>query len=286
MSANYEDRHWTSEDGLKLYYRDYAGNEARPPIICLHGLTRNSRDFAPLADHLAGDWRVIVPEMRGRGQSEYAKDAATYSPRTYLADVALLLADLGIDRFVAIGTSMGGLMTMLMAARNPAQIAAAVLNDIGPELDPAGIERISGYVGHGRSFPTWMHAARTLQDQHGDWFPDYTIETWLEMAKRNMALGQNGRIALDYDMALAEPFRSANEAEQPDLWPAFDALQDVPLLVVRGGLSDLLSEATVAKMQARHPGMQQVTVPRVGHAPMLDESEAIAAIDALLSQVA
>lgn len=285
MTATYSHEHWTSPDGLKLHYRNYPGSDERPPVLCLHGLTRNARDFAPLAEHLAGKWRVIVPEMRGRGMSEYARDPATYSPRTYIEDVEALLEEQGIDRFVAIGTSMGGLMTMLMAARNAGRLAAAVLNDIGPELDPAGLERISGYVGQGRSFPTWMHAARALQEVHGEWFPDYAIEDWLEMAKRTMVLGQNGRIVFDYDMAIAEPFNAPDGAAPADLWPAFEALAPVPLLVLRGELSDLLSRETLAAMQARHPTMRAATVPRVGHAPMLDEPVSLAAIDALLAEV-
>ena len=124
MSASYTDEYWISPDGLKLYYRDYAGPNDKPPVLCLHGLTRNSRDFAPLAETLAGDWRVIVPEMRGRGNSEYAKDTSTYTPPTYIKDVEALLAELGIEKFVAIGTSMGGLMTMLMAAKDASRIVA------------------------------------------------------------------------------------------------------------------------------------------------------------------
>lgn len=285
MSATYTDQYWMSPDGLKLHYRDYAGRDDRPVVLCLHGLTRNARDFADLAEHLSGDWRVIVPEMRGRGMSEYAKDSNSYSPITYVADVEALLAELGIRRFVSIGTSMGGLMTMLLAMINPARLAAVVLNDIGPEVDPAGIERIRDYVGHGRSFPTWMHAARALQEEHGGWFPDFPIETWLEMAKRTMVFGQNGRIVFDYDMAIAEPFNQPGGAAPADLWPAFDALANIPLLVLRGELSDILSEETVAAMGARHKGMRAVTVPRVGHAPMLDEPESLAAIDALLAGI-
>ena len=285
MSATYTDQYWMSPDGLKLHYRDYAGRDDRPVVLCLHGLTRNARDFADLAEHLSGDWRVIVPEMRGRGMSEYAKDSSSYSPITYVADVEALLAELGITRFVSIGTSMGGLMTMLLALINPVRLAAVVLNDIGPEVDPAGIERIRDYVGHGRSFPTWMHAARALKEEHGGWFPDFLIETWLEMAKRTMVFGQNGRIVFDYDMAIAEPFNQPGGAAPADLWPAFDALTNIPLLALRGELSDILSEETVATMGARHKGMRAVTVPRVGHAPMLDEPESLAAIDALLAGI-
>lgn len=285
MSASYTDEYWTSPDGLKLYYRDYAGPNDKPPVLCLHGLTRNSRDFAPLAETLAGDWRVIVPEMRGRGNSEYAKDTSTYTPPTYIKDVEALLAELGIEKFVAIGTSMGGLMTMLMAAKDASRIVAAVLNDIGPEIDPTGLAHIAGYVGQGRSFDTWMHAANSLRETHGASFPDYSIDTWLEMAKRTMVLGQNGRLVLDYDMGIADPFKSANDAPQPDLWPAFKALSDTPILLVRGELSNLLTEQTQSRMARVHGNLRTVTVPRVGHAPMLDEPESLAAIQALLVDI-
>lgn len=285
MSASYTDEYWISPDGLKLYYRDYAGPNDKPPVLCLHGLTRNSRDFAPLAETLAGDWRVIVPEMRGRGNSEYAKDTSTYTPPTYIKDVEALLAELGIEKFVAIGTSMGGLMTMLMAAKDASRIVAAVLNDIGPEIDPTGLAHIAGYVGQGRSFDTWMHAANSLRETHGASFPDYSIDTWLEMAKRTMVLGQNGRLVLDYDMGIADPFKSANDAPQPDLWPAFKALSDTPILLVRGELSNLLTEQTQSRMARVHGNLRTVTVPRVGHAPMLDEPESLAAIQALLADI-
>jgi pimeloyl-ACP methyl ester carboxylesterase len=285
MTMPYQERYWESADGLKLYFRDYAGRDDRPPVICLHGLTRNSRDFESLAAHLSGDWRVLVPEMRGRGQSEYAKDPMTYNPLTYVTDLDALLAQEGIEQFVAIGTSMGGLMTMLMAARDPSRVAAAVINDIGPEVDPAGLERIGNYVGQGRSFATWIHAARGLQEEHSAAFPDFDLEQWLVMAKRAMILGQNGKVTLDYDMAIAEPFKQSDNAAPPNLWPAFDALSGIPLTLLRGELSDLLSAATLTKMKEHHPGMETVTIPRVGHAPTLDEPESRAAIDRLLAQV-
>ncbi len=287
MANTYEDGSWTSADGLSLYYRDYPGPEGYdgPPVLCLHGLTRNSRDFADLAEHISQTRRVIVPEMRGRGQSDYAPESSTYNPLQYVADVEKLLAELGIDRFISIGTSMGGLMTTLLAAAKPGRIAAVVMNDIGPEVNPAGVERIAGYVGQGRSYPTWLHAARSISEVHGPSFPDYELDQWLEMAKRTFVISQNGRISYDYDMAIAEPFREPGNAAPPNLWPAFDALRDVPMVLVRGELSDLITQDTVAKMAERNPSMSVVTVPSVGHAPTLDEPEARTAIDALLAKV-
>ncbi|MBU2587984.1 MAG: alpha/beta hydrolase [Alphaproteobacteria bacterium] len=287
MAAQYEDRFWDSSDGLTLHYRNYPGPEGGTalPVLCMHGLTRNARDFAGLADELAATRRVIVPEMRGRGQSDYAPDSDTYTPTTYVADVEKLLAEQGIARFIAIGTSMGGLMTMLMAYAQPGRMAAVVMNDIGPEVDASGLARISGYVGQGRSYPTWVHAARGLADAHSAAAPDYTLDQWLEMAKRTMVVTQNGRIGFDYDMAIAEPFAKPGNAAPPNLWLAFEALRGVPMLLVRGGLSDLLSAETVKQMAARNPAMTTITVPRVGHAPTLDEPEVRAAINALLGGV-
>lgn len=284
MAATYDDRTWTSSDSLTLHYRDYPGPEAadKLPVLCLHGLTRNARDFAALAESLAATRRVIVPEMRGRGMSDYAPDSDTYSPATYVDDVELLLAELGISRFAVIGTSMGGLMTMLMAARTPGRMSAVVMNDIGPEVDADGVKRIAGYVGQGRSYPTWVHAARGLGDAHGAAFPDYDLDQWLEMAKRTMVVSQSGRIVFDYDMAIAEPFAKPGNAAPPNLWLAYEALAGVPMLLVRGALSDLLSPDTVRQMSVRNPAMTTITVPRVGHAPTLDEPEVRAAIHALL----
>ena len=282
-------RHWQSADGLTLHYRDYPAPDGagdRTPVICLHGLTRNARDFGHLALEIGRSRRVLVPEMRGRGRSDYAPDSSTYSPVQYVADVERLLADQGIARFVSVGTSMGGLMTMMMAAADASRLAGVVLNDIGPVIDPDGLEKIRSYLGQGRSFPTWMHAARALREVHGDAHPDFDIERWLQMAKRTLVLGQSGRLVFDYDMAIAEPFSAAEaNAAPPDLWPAFDALGDIPLLLVRGGLSNLLSVETVAQMQARKPGMEVVTVDRAGHAPVLDEPEAVSAIVAMLSRI-
>lgn len=288
MAANYEDRYWTSSDGLNLHYRNYPGPDGGDalPVLCMHGLTRNARDFGPLADDLCARRRVIVPEMRGRGLSDYAPDSDTYNPLVYVGDVEKLLAEQGITRFIAIGTSMGGLMTMLMAASQPGRIAAVVMNDIGPEVEAGGLGRISGYVGQGRSYPTWVHAARGLQAVHSPAFPDYDLDQWLEMAKRTMVVTQNGRIGFDYDMAIAEPFAKPGNAAPPNLWLAYEALRDVPMLLVRGELSDLLTPETVRQMGVRNPAMRTVTVPRVGHAPTLDEPEVRAAIHALLDGVA
>lgn len=284
--SDYSDGFWQSRDGLKLHYRDYPGRSDRPPVICLHGLTRNARDFAGLATRLAGEWRVICPEMRGRGDSAYAKDAVTYNPLQYVEDLTELLDQAEINRFVSIGTSLGGIITMLAALQVPERIAGAVLNDIGPQLEPAGLRRIGSYVGQGRVFPTWMHAARALEEAHREAYPHFEIAEWLDMAKRIMALGTGGRIVFDYDMKIAEPFAETNWDEQPDMWPCLNALKERPLLFLRGAKSDILSNATLQRMKQQMPDAEALTIDGVGHAPNLDEPEAVAAILRLLARVA
>lgn len=283
--TDFTDGYWTSRDGLQLHYRDYAGRDDRPPVLCLPGLTRNARDFEDLARRLAGQWRVICVELRGRGDSAYAKDSASYNPLQYLEDLGELFDQAALGPVIAIGTSLGGLLTMLLAATTPDRIAAAVLNDIGPEVNPAGIERIRSYVGQGRNFPTWMHAARALAESQGPTFPQASITDWLAMAKRCMVVGSNGRIHFDYDMKIAEPFAQADGASNVDMWPAFQALAGRPVALLRGQLSDVLTAATFKKMAKLLPDAEAVTVPKVGHAPTLAEPAALAAIDQLLAKV-
>ena len=294
--AEFEDRHWTSGDGLRLHYRDYSSAGAGPvdkaPVVCIPGLTRNARDFEALAATLAPRRRVLCLDLRGRGDSAYAKDPATYTPLTYAADLAALLEQAEIARFVAIGTSLGGLVTMLYAAGHPDRLAGAVFNDVGPEVSGVGLARIGGYVGQGRSFETWMHAARAFQESQGEMFPDFTIADWLTLAKRAMTLGSNGRIVFDYDMKISEPLAStaptSSGAAPPDLWPLWRALAaapvPIPVLVLRGALSDILAPETAARMIAEVPDAELVTLDRLGHAPTLDEPEAVAAIERLLDR--
>ncbi len=288
--TSFADAHWTSRDGLKLHYRDYPQNpdarEGRPAILCLPGLTRNARDFESLAERLAGEWRVVCPDLRGRGDSAYARDSASYVPLQYADDLGQLIAQVGLTRFVAVGTSLGGLLTMILALTVPQMLAGAVLNDIGPVIEDVGLTRIRNYVGQGRSFATWMHAARALEESQGAAFPRFEIADWLRMAKRVMTLGPNGRIVFDYDMKIAEPLAQQGGEAGFDLWPGLEALAGRPVLLLRGALSDLLSVATLDEMARRLPMAEAVTLPDVGHAPTLDEPEAVAAIDRLLARVA
>jgi pimeloyl-ACP methyl ester carboxylesterase len=295
----YSDGWWRSSDGLRLHYRDYPrradADAERPPLVCLHGLTRNARDFQNLALRLAGDWRVLCPEMRGRGQSEYARDAATYNAAQYVADIDALCEQAGITRFIAVGTSLGGLMTLMMAMTGTGtgapgnRIAGALLNDIGPVLESSGLRRIGTYVGQAQAFADWPQAAAALAVVQAVAYPDYQPADWMAMARRVMKMDNNGAIVFDYDMKVGEAFapEPANTGAGPeaDLWPGIDALAGRPVLLVRGGLSELLSAETFARMCQRLPDAAAVIVPRVGHAPTLDEPEAAAAIDRWLHRM-
>jgi pimeloyl-ACP methyl ester carboxylesterase len=281
----YADGYWWSNDGLRLHYRDYPGPADRPAILCLPGLTRNARDFATLAERLSPRWRVIAVEFRGRGESAFAKDTMTYVPLTYVQDVERLLAELRLEAVIPVGTSLGGIVAMLLASTGRERIAAMVLNDIGPVIETAGLDRIRNYVGRAGSWPTWVHAARALSDSMQDVYPDYGLEDWLGMAKRLYRLTPQGRVVPDYDKGISEPFRLPGGEVGVDLWPTLSALGTVPTLIVRGELSDILSAETASAIANRLPTSTLVTVPRVGHAPTLDEPEATAAIEALLAQL-
>jgi pimeloyl-ACP methyl ester carboxylesterase len=282
--GEYSDLYWQSADGLTLHCRDYAGDPTNAPIVCIPGLTRNARDFEGVAERLAGGRRVFAIDLRGRGGSDKAADPTTYNPLVYVQDVQLLLATLGLGRVVLIGTSLGGLVSVFFANAARAQVGGLLLNDIGAAIEEKGLETIRAYVGRYESWPTWSHAARALKEAQGDRYPDWDMDRWIGHAKRACRLSGSGRIVFDYDMAIAEPLKAPSPPV--DLRPAFEALKGIPALLVRGALSDILSEATAAEMAARNPDLELVTVPRVGHAPTLEEPEAAAGIDRLLARVA
>jgi pimeloyl-ACP methyl ester carboxylesterase len=284
--ASWSDAYWTSRDGLELHYRDYAGPADRPPVLCLHGLTRNARDFEGLADRLAGEWRVIIPEFRGRGLSERDPISSRYIPPTYAADTLQLLDELGIAEAVFVGTSLGGIVTMIVAGFAPQRIAGAVLNDIGPALEKAGLDRIRSYVGNPVVFRDWDEAVDRLSAVHADAHPAYGREQWLGYAKRVAHETERG-VEFDYDMAIAEPFNEMDDeaAAAVQAWPLFMGLNGKPVLILRGEHSDLFSLETAERMRDSLPGAELVTIPDVGHAPDLAEPRAVAAIDALLDRV-
>lgn len=283
-NARYEGRYFVVRDGLRLHYRDYPGASDKPPLLCLHGLTRNSRDFAELAERCSPRFRVLVLDFRGRGASDYDPRSARYNPLSYAADVVELLNQLAIDRAIFVGTSLGGLVTMTIAAMTPQRIAATILNDVGPDVDASGVTRILSYVGKDIRFRSWDEAGKAIAANYGASFDRYTREDWVKMAKRNCR-EENGEICFDYDMAIAEPFKITGPTPNVDLWPLFSVLGQKPLLVIRGEKSDLLTSTTVAKMQKVAPHMSLAVVPGVGHAPELNEPEAVAAIDSFLDSL-
>ena len=280
----YADRFFAAADGLRLHFRDYPGLADGAPLLCLPGLTRNVRDFAALAELYSPRFRVLALEFRGRGESDYDPQPARYTPLTYAADVQQFLDHLALEQAIFVGTSLGGLVTMAVATLAPQRIAATILNDVGPELDPAGLERIGSYVGKRERFANWGQASSALASKHQHAFPRYGPAEWLAMARRNCREG-GGEIRFDYDPAIAGAFASAAATAPIDLWPFFAALAQKPLLLVRGALSELLGAETAAKMRLAAPAMSFVEVPDVGHAPMLDEAEAARAIDAFLSSL-
>lgn len=285
--TTYSEHLFTAPDGVKTYYRRYpagSGSE-RLPVLCMHGLTRNSRDFEKVAPRIAGQGRsVIAVDVRGRGRSDYDPNPDNYTPAKYVEDMIGLLGSVGWHEVVALGTSMGGLMTMVMAAATPGIVKAAAINDIGPVIDPKGLKRIQGYVGGGGPYNSWEDAAEAVRSINGVAFPNETDhEFWLAFARR-ICREEDGKVVLDYDPAISRPVQSGDVAP-PDLWPFFDALAAVPLLLVRGALTDLLSMDTVEEMQRRSPQMTLAQVPNVGHAPLLTEAVAQDALDAFLDRV-
>jgi pimeloyl-ACP methyl ester carboxylesterase len=264
-----------------LYARDYAGPSTDAPIIlCLPGLTRNSKDFDELADELRKNYRVICPDQRGRGRSERDPDATHYHPQQYVVDMRVLLDVLGISNAIVIGTSLGGLMAIVMMATDAKRIRAAVLNDVGPEVDPHGIARIASYVGKTTPVADWRTAVEQTAHINRVAFPEYELADWLAMAQR-LYVQEGTTPVLDYDPAIAQGVNSGTAA--PNLWPIFDAVGATPILVIRGETSDILSAATLAEMTRRMPHIKVQIVPNRGHAPTLNEPLAIVAIRKFLT---
>lgn len=287
---SFTDLTWTSHDGLVLHARDYAPTApvAGVPVICIHGLTRNARDFEDLAPRLAAlGRRVIAVDVRGRGRSARDPQPLNYHPGTYAMDVVALLEATGIDRAAFVGTSMGGIITMVLASIRPEAIAGTVLNDVGPELSPVGLARIGGYVGGGSAFATWDEATAYAKAINGAAFPDHADADWARFARRLVDETPEGTLVLAYDPRIAAPFKAADpDAPPADMTPLFRALAACgPLLLVRGGISDLIDPPIVERMRAAVPAMAYVEVPNVGHAPMLTEPEAWDAIAAFLARV-
>lgn len=276
-------RTFQAPDGRSLAYQDSDGHG--PAVLCLPGLTRNSRDFAGLARHLADRYRVLRLDPRGRGMSEWAADPVTeYTVPVEAGDALALMDHLGLERAAIVGTSRGGLMGMTIAAMHADRVRGLVLNDIGPVIEEAGLAYIMTHLGIAPRAATFEEAALNLEAGLGSAFPDLTPEQWLGFA-RTIYRDEGGRPALSYDPRLREAVEKGMEQGKADLWELFEALAGVPLLTIRGENSDILSAATLGEMARRRRNMAHVTVPRRGHPPFLDEPEAREAIDAFLERL-
>ena len=282
MTTAFRDCRFTATDGLTLAYRDYGDAlDPRAAVLCLTGIQRNAKDFHRLAERLAPR-RVLCPDYRGRGRSQYAADWTSYRPEVYVADLLHLLAVAGVHRIVALGTSMGGLLAMGLAVARPACLAAVVLNDVGPEVNPAGLTRIADSLGRQVQLPDRAAAASYLKAAYKHAYPDLAEEDWLTHADRVFQSTGDGRQALDYDANLGRAVAAAGKPR--DLWPLFRALADLPVLAIRGELSDVLNEATFERMAREKPDLIRIRVARRGHVPLLDEPDYAPALDDFLGR--
>ncbi|MCF6216594.1 MAG: alpha/beta hydrolase [Emcibacter sp.] len=285
------EKYYRSHDGLKLYYRDYnAESSHNPPLLCLHGLTRNSKDFDRFAAHFSSAQgvkrRVISLDIRGRGKSEYDPDYRNYQIPTYIQDVLGLLAHEKLTQATAVGTSMGGLISMAIGAMNSGILKGIILNDIGPEIDPRGLERISGFVGNGHVLQNWQQAISGMKVLNGWLFPDYSDAEWDMFARNTFREQDDGTIVANYDPAIGKAMKeSAESTISLDLWPMFAAISPIPVLTLRGENSDILSSETLLKMARSHPEFTALTVPNRAHTPDLFEDISLKTIDKFINSL-
>ena len=281
-TRQFEEIRFTARDGLRLYGRRYgsAVHGARRPVLCLAGLTRNSRDFHDIAlalsTHPQSPRTVYTLDTRGRGLSAYDPDPGNYVVPIEMQDVLDFTTMAGLHDVAFLGTSRGGLIAMLLASLQPTLVGTVVLNDIGPVIEREGLARIAGYVGRAPLPHSWADAARMVKDLSGRQFRGVSDAVWAEFA-RQLFNDKDGKPAPAYDAKIAQSF-SVLDGPMPALWPQFDSLKRCPMLVVRGEHSDILSAATVEEMKRRHPALLNITVEGQGHAPLLKDKPTIEAI--------
>jgi len=284
--SGFDDRFVTAPDGLRLHLRDYGDRSGtRLTAVCLPGLSRNAADFDALAGALAGGAgdeaarrRVIAIDLRGRGLSDYDPNPQNYSVRVELADVLAVIAAMEVAPALIVGSSRGGLIAMSMAVRHPCAIGGVVLNDIGPVIEAKGLMRIKGYVGKLPQPTSFEEGGDILRRISAAQFPKLEAADWLAAAKSNWR-EQNGRFVATYDPALARTLDDIGpDRPIPTMWPQFDALGQMPALVIHGANSDILSAETVEAMRERHPDMDVFEVADQGHAPLLADAETIGRI--------
>ncbi len=287
MQDQGEDIGWTPPGGLALYAKAYGPEDARLTVLCLHGLTRNHQDFGPMIAALPGRFRYVAVDVRGRGRSAYDPQPKNYAPPVYARDMLALLDHLGIRRAALVGTSMGGLISLLMIRKAPGRVAGIVLNDVGPVVEQAGLDRIASYAGRMPPVTDWASAAAAVRTLQGGVFPDMPEDRWMEFARRTYRDTPEGAVVPDYDPNIAASLGKVKPGALTNfvLWRIFGAAKRAPLLVLRGETSDILGAATAQKMIRRHPDARLVTVPRVGHAPLLDEPAAVSALTDFLTRL-
>lgn len=284
LAQRWSDHWYSASDGLRLHWLEAGLSASHPVLLCIPGLTRTARDFGHL-ERLSGSWRVLAVDLRGRGESAVPRDVSTYAGSAYVDDLKLLLAAAGVTRFVALGSSIGGLLAIRLAAETGAA-AGLVLNDIGPNIIPDGLARLRGNAGRQASWPTWVHAARDLASRNAELYPEWGLVEWLAFAKRLCRVSTSGRIIFDYDPRIAEPFRVVDGDPAAASWAALASLSRLPVLSLRAERSDVLAPATQTAMAAKLPRMTVVEVLGVGHAPTLMEPTAVAALDKFLAAIA
>jgi pimeloyl-ACP methyl ester carboxylesterase len=273
-----------SADGaIDLHLLDLGPRDAALTVLCLHGFTRNAADFDVVGAHLAQRYRVLIPSQRGRGKSGWDSDAANYQPGAYAADMFALLDQLGVERVAIIGTSMGGIIAMVMASIQPERLVGVVLNDIGTEMTVGGIQRLYAMLGDRTPPADWDEAVAKTRQTNASELPDYDDADWQAFSRR-LYREASGVPVPDYDPAILAALDGMDpNVPPPDLWSLWSGLEKIPVLVVRGALSEIITANNLEAMRARHPRLTSVTVPRRGHAPMLDEPEAMQAIDTFLA---
>ncbi|MFO1375410.1 MAG: alpha/beta hydrolase [Steroidobacteraceae bacterium] len=281
--ASFVDRYCRAPDGLRLHYRDYDGPAGGVPALCIPGLTRNCRDFEDLSPRLARSRRVLAVDLRGRGGSDRDPDWSHYQPAVYLGDLKALLEDAGVPRVVVIGTSLGGIMGMVLAAYLPGAVAGLVLNDIGPELGAEGLARVNAYAGTIQPVRCWEDAAAQVRGVMAHAMPDFPDADWIRVARRMYREGPDGTLVPDMDPGIAAALRSGPSVDAASLWKLFEAARPLPAAVLRGEISDLLLPETVQRMRDVKRDLISVVVPRRGHVPLLDEPESLDAIDRVLA---
>jgi len=271
---------------LSLYYRNYGS--ANDILLCLPGLTRNSKDFHEIATYLASKYRVLCPDLRGRGQSDWDSDWRNYHPATYIHDAWRLLDQLGIDNVITLGTSLGGLMAMIMASQQPERVRAVILNDAGPEANPAGYARILSSFNQKTEVLNWQEATRQCRQTYEAALPGMSEEFWHGFVRKNHREGVNGQPELEVDPKIGEAIRKGDLSRiagiQVDPWVAFEGVT-MPCLVLRGEISDILSAEIVQRMTKVKADLENAEIPGRGHAPLLNEPESLTAIDRFLENI-